>query len=93
MSKKPDRKSAMLGIIEQVKDELPLYESETFVCGPDNSCQGCPKKLLELVDTELTYWESAIERGVTPDFDEITRFGKLCKNVRRGLVRNNILKA
>ncbi|MFT5234849.1 MAG: hypothetical protein ACI8SK_000373 [Shewanella sp.] len=93
MSKKPDRKSAMLGIIEQVKDEFPLYESETFVCGPDNSCQGCPKKLLELVDTELTYWESAIERGVTPDFDEITRFGKLCKNVRRGLVRNNILKA
>lgn len=83
----------MLGIIEQVKDEFPLYESETFVCGPDNSCQGCPKKLLELVDTELTYWESAIERGVTPDFDEITRFGKLCKNVRRGLVRNNILKA
>lgn len=93
MSKKPDRKSAMLGIIEQVKDEFPLYESETFVCGPDNSCQGCPKKLLELVDTELTYWESAIERGVTPDFDEITRFGKLCKNVRRGLVRNNILSA
>ena len=83
----------MLGIIEQVKDEFPLYESETFVCGPDNSCQGCPKKLLELVDTELTYWESAIERGVTPDFDEINRFGKLCKNVRRGLVRNNILKA
>ena len=93
MSKKPDRTTAMLQIIEQVKLQFPLYESDTFVCGPDNSCQGCPKKLLELVDTELTYWESAIERGVTPDFDEITRFGKLCKNVRRGLVRNNILKA
>lgn len=93
MSKKPDRKSAMLQIIEQVKDEFPLYESDTFACGPDNSCQGCPKKLLELVDTELTYWESVIARGVTPDFDEITRFGKLCKNVRRGLVRNNVLKA
>ncbi|WP_041417793.1 hypothetical protein [Shewanella woodyi] len=93
MSKKPDRQSAMLQIIEQVKDQLPLYESDTFICGPDNNCQGCPKKLLELVDTELTYWESAIERGVTPNFDEITRFGKLCKNVRRGLVRNNLIQA
>ncbi|MPY23824.1 hypothetical protein FM037_13920 [Shewanella psychropiezotolerans] len=93
MSKKPDRQTAMLLLIEQVKDGLPLYEPDTFICGPDGSCEGCPKKLLELVDTELTYWESAIERGAIPNFDEISRFGKLCKNVRRGLVRNNILSA
>ncbi|MCL1060676.1 hypothetical protein MK852_00740 [Shewanella benthica] len=93
MSKKPDRQTAMLLLIEQVKDGLPLYEPDTFICAPDGSCEGCPKKLLELVDTELTYWESAIERGAIPNFDEISRFGKLCKNVRRGLVRNNILSA
>ncbi|WP_434362331.1 hypothetical protein NF212_18905 [Parasalinivibrio latis] len=91
MSKKPDLKSAMLQLIGQVKDELPLYESDTFYCGPDNNCIGCPKKLMELVDTEVCYWESAIERGIIPKFDEIRLFGKLCKNVRRGLVRNGIL--
>ncbi len=91
MSKKPDLKSAMLQLIEQVKDELPLYEPATFVCGPDGNCIGCPKKLMELVDTEVCYWESAIERGIVPKFDEIRLFGKLCKNVRRGLVRNGIL--
>ncbi|MCW8334130.1 hypothetical protein [Vibrio paucivorans] len=91
MNLKPDRTSAMRLIIEQVKAELPLYEEDTFVCGPEGSCIGCPKKLLELVDSELSYWEAAMNRGVIPNFDEIRRFGKLCTNVRRGLVRNNII--
>ncbi len=91
MSQKPDRATAMRNIIEQVKIELPLYAEETFFCGPDNSCIGCPKKLMELVDSELSYWESALNRGLQPNFDDIRRFGKLCKNVKRGLVRNNIL--
>ncbi|GIU26734.1 hypothetical protein L2719_11110 [Shewanella schlegeliana] len=89
---KPDRTTAMLQIIEQVKQEFPLYESETFVCGPDGSCLGCPKKLLELVDSELSYWEAAISNGQTPQFDEIRRFGKLCTNVKRGLDRNGVLE-
>ncbi|MGF1725560.1 hypothetical protein [Photobacterium nomapromontoriensis] len=93
MNRKPDRSTAMLQIIEQVKHELPLYDADTFVCGPDNSCIGCPKKLMEIVETEVSYWEHAIQRGTTPNFDEINRFGKLCKNVKRGLVRNNIVAA
>ncbi|WCE30249.1 hypothetical protein PK654_02900 [Vibrio sp. SCSIO 43137] len=91
MSKKPDCKTAMLQLIEQVKQELPLYESDTFICGPEGHCIGCPKKLLELVDSELTYWQHSIESGNVPNFEEISRFGKLCKNVRRGLVRNNLV--
>ncbi|MGR5117631.1 hypothetical protein ACPV5L_03435 [Vibrio astriarenae] len=90
MTLKPDRTTAMLQIIEQVKTTLPLYDEDTFVCGPDNSCIGCPKKLMELVESEVSYWESALQRGITPQFDEIRRFGKLCNNVRRGLIRNNI---
>lgn len=92
MTKKPDRKTAMRHLIHQVKDTLPLYDENTFVCGPDNQCIGCPKKLLELVDTEVSYWESAIKRGETPQFDEIRRFGKLCNSVRRALIRNNIIR-
>ncbi|WP_171366185.1 hypothetical protein [Vibrio coralliilyticus] len=91
MSKKPDRMSAMLSIIQQVKQELPLYAPETFVCGSKGNCVGCPKKLLELVDSELTYWESTMARGITPQFDEIRRFGKMCNGVRRGLQRNGLV--
>lgn len=90
MSPKPDRASAMQAIIDEAKQKLPLYEEETFVCGTEGDCIGCPKKLLELVDGELTYWEHALKKGQVPQFDEIRRFGKLCTNVARGLKRNNI---
>ncbi|WP_072036447.1 hypothetical protein [Vibrio sinaloensis] len=88
---KPDRITAMRSIIEQVKSTLPLYEPETFICGLKGSCQGCPKKLLEMVDSELTYWESAMARGITPHFDEIRRFGKMCSSVKRALSKNGLL--
>ncbi|MDA7746202.1 hypothetical protein N8878_02580 [Psychromonas sp.] len=79
----------MQQIIDAVKEEFPIYQEDTFTCGPDNSCTGCPKKLMELVDSELTYWQHAINSGETPTFDELNSFGKMCKNIRRSLVRNN----
>ncbi|TMP29081.1 hypothetical protein CWB99_09930 [Pseudoalteromonas rubra] len=89
--RKPDRVTAMRLLIEQVKKELPLYEPDTFFCGTNTSCVGCPKKLMELVDTDLTYWEHQLNCGVVPQFDDIRRFAKLCKNVKRGLVRNHLM--
>ncbi|EKO3497408.1 hypothetical protein LO872_004151 [Vibrio fluvialis] len=88
MSNKPDRLTAMQQIIDAVQQEFPLYQQDTFVCGPNNTCVGCPKKLMELVDSELSYWQHQVKRGLPPSFDELNRFGKLCKNVRRALVRN-----
>jgi hypothetical protein len=46
--------------------------------------------LLDIVDSEISYWEAAIAQGVMPSLGDISRFGKLCKNVSRGLNRNNI---
>ncbi|MFV0448379.1 MAG: hypothetical protein ACK5MF_07950 [Vibrio sp.] len=89
MSKKPDRITAMQQIIDEVKEQFPLYNEDTFKCGTDNTCIGCPKKLMELVDSELSYWQHQINRGIEPGFDDIRRFGKMCKNVHRSLVRNH----
>lgn len=93
MDKKPDLKTAMQQLIAQVKTELPLYEPSTFICGTNTDCIGCPKKMLEMVDTELCYWESAMKKGNIPKFDELRQFGKLCKSVRKMLVRNNLIPA
>ncbi|WP_135458331.1 hypothetical protein [Vibrio echinoideorum] len=92
ITKKPDLNSAMLSLIEEVKNELPLYESETFICGPKGNCSGCSKKLLEMVDSELMYWEHNILIGQGPNFEELRRFGKLCSSVRRGLERNGLVE-
>ncbi|WP_394250086.1 hypothetical protein [Vibrio profundi] len=88
---KPNLETAMHQLIADVKEQFPLEDPETFVCGPQGECVGCPKKLLELVDTELTYWEHSLSRGIVPNFEEIRQFGKLCKNVRRGLKRNGLV--
>ncbi|MFT7053705.1 MAG: hypothetical protein ACJAU1_001262 [Psychromonas sp.] len=87
--KKPDCKTAMLNIITLVKSDFPFNHPDINICG--DTCVGCPKKLIELVETEIMHWESAIERGEIPSFNEISGFAKLCKNVRRGLVRNGLL--
>lgn len=89
-TQKPDRKTAMLNIIELVKADFPFDAAEAQICG--DTCVGCPRKLIELVEGELLYWESYVERGEIPNFSEIASFAKLCKNVRRGLVRNGILE-
>lgn len=89
MNRKPDRATAMLNIIELVKDDFPFDDPNRQICGDD--CVGCPKKLLELVETEIIYWENNIVHGELPTFKEISRFAKLCKNVRRGLLRNNLV--
>lgn len=87
---KPDRKTVMVNIIETVKKDFPLDAPEASICG--DTCVGCPRKLLELVEGELIYWESKLKKDQLPDFDELNRFGKLCKNVRRGLVRNGLVE-
>ncbi|MCC4861930.1 hypothetical protein [Vibrio splendidus] len=91
-TKKPNLNLAMLSLIEEVKNELPLYESETFICGPKGNCSGCSKKLLEMVDSELMYWEHNISIDQGPNFEELRRFGKLCSSVRRGLERNGLVE-
>lgn len=87
--KKPDCKTAMLNIILLVKEDFPFDDPDIQICG--DSCVGCPKKLLELVEIEIMHWEAVLARGETPNLGEISRFAKLCKNVRRGLLRNGLV--
>ena len=77
MKRKPDRQTAMLNIIKLVRDDFPFYAPESQICG--DTCVGCPKKLLELVDTEIIDWQNKIEYGEIPDFAQINSFAKLCK--------------
>ena len=89
MNKKPDRITAMKKLITEVRADFPFTVPEANLCG--TSCIGCPKKLLEIVDTELCDWENRLENNITPNLGEIARLAKLCKNVRRGLKRNGLV--
>lgn len=84
MSRKPDRMTAMQQIIDAVKAEFPLYQPDTFKCGPDNTCIGCPKKLMELVDTDLCYWQYQIDRGIRRPSTSSTASAR-CARISAGL--------
>ncbi|MCT7940790.1 MULTISPECIES: hypothetical protein [Shewanella] len=88
---KPDRSAAMKMLIAQVLQAFPLDNPELAVCGSGKTCEGCPKKLLEIVDSEIRYWQSELDHGETPTFGDIEKLAKLCKNVNRGLKRNGII--
>jgi len=89
MVSKPDCPTAMKNLIAGVRNDFPFNVSEANICGI--SCVGCPKKLLEIVDTELCDWEAKLDDNVVPKLGEISRLAKLCKNVRRGLKRNGLV--
>lgn len=89
INKKPDRKTTILNIIQQVRAQFPFDDVNVQICG--DSCIGCPKKLLELVESEINHWEYVVAKGNLPNMSEIDYFAKLCKNIRRSLVRNGVL--
>ena len=86
---KPDRFNAMNDLIIEVREAFPFAMPEAEMCS--GICIGCSKKLLEIVDSELCYWESQLEAGEAPTFGELRRLGKLCKNVHRTLKRNKLV--
>ncbi|WP_371878040.1 hypothetical protein [Ferrimonas sp. SCSIO 43195] len=79
----------MTQLIQQARDAFPFGVPEAELCG--GKCIGCPKKLLELVDTELCDWETRLEQGEVPKLGDVSRLGKLCRNVHRGLKRNGVV--
>lgn len=79
MSRKPDRITAMQQIIDAVKAEFPPYQLDTFKCGPDNTCISCPKKLMELVDTDLSYWQYQIDSGIPPPSTSSTALARCAR--------------
>lgn len=86
---KPDVKQAMQELIIEVRQVFPFTLPEAQICA--GKCVGCPKKLLEIADTELSDWEAKLENGEIPCITELNRLGKLCKNIHRGLERNNLI--
>lgn len=87
---KPDPSTAMQNLIKDVRAAFPFGASDARLCS--DSCQGCSKKLLEFLDTELDDWEHKLQQGVQPNFGDIHRMGKTCKKVYTALKRNGLIE-
>lgn len=85
---RPDTYTAMQRLILEIRQAFPFDLDEAQLCnGP---CQGCPKKLLEYMDTELCHWEFRMSRGETPLLGDLQRLAKTAHKIQRVLINNGI---
>ena len=87
---KPKVSVAMQTIINETRAALPFGASDAQLCS--DNCQGCSKKLLEFLDSELDNWEHKLHDGVQPNFGDIHRMGKTCKKVYMVLKNNGLIE-
>lgn len=86
---KPSLQTAMQTLITEIRQALPLHLDQAQLCqGP---CQGCSKKLLEYLDTELEQQESALQRGHIPRFGDLQRLARSGRKIHQTLIRNGII--
>jgi hypothetical protein len=87
---KPRTPVVMSNIIRQVRAAFPFEMTEQELCA-ETCSYGCPKKLLEYIDMELTDWEQRLVKGEIPSFGDIQKLTKTSKNIYRVLKKNNIV--
>lgn len=87
---KPNTTTAMKNLIDEVRLNMPFGADETQLCS--DSCQGCSKKLLEFLETEISDWEQKLQDGIQPNFGDINRMGKTCKKVYVVLKKNGLIE-
>ncbi len=87
---KPNTATAMQDLIDQIRQQLPFDLSPAHLCqGP---CQGCPKKLLEYLDSELSDRQEALHRAQPPTFGDLQRLARTSQRIRQVLLRNGIIR-
>ena len=89
---KPKTTVVMSNIIQQVRATFPFAMTEDELCA-DTCSYGCPKKLLEYIDMEITDWEQRLENGEIPNFGDVRKLSRTSENIYRVLIKNNIVSA
>lgn len=80
----------MREIIQQIRDAFPFELGEDELC-TDTCSVGCPKKLLEYIEMEITEWEQRLDRGETPNFRDIQNMSRLGRKIHRVLEKNQLV--
>lgn len=86
---KPQPAQAMQGLIDKIRAAIPFDTPEASLCvGP---CQGCSKKLIEFLDSELKQWQLKLSQGESPTLGELEKLGRCAKKIHKVLIKNGII--
>ncbi|EXJ16129.1 hypothetical protein [Imhoffiella purpurea] len=80
---------AMRRVIGETRARVPFDLPSARVC--TGNCQGCSMKLLEFLGAELDAWESRLDGGETPGFEDLSGLIRTATRVYRVLERNGLV--
>lgn len=83
---KPNTQIAMQTLINQIKETIPLNLEEAQLC--QGQCLGCSKKMLEMLDAEISYWQFS---EVTPSLKDLKNLENIGRRAYKILKRNQLL--
>ncbi|MBL7004523.1 MAG: hypothetical protein ISR69_10905 [Gammaproteobacteria bacterium] len=89
---KPNTRTAMQLLIDEVKSAIPFDTAEADLCADSESCTGCSLKLLEFLSTELDDWQYKLDNQETPNFGDLQRLSKSSKKIYNILKMNGLIK-
>ena len=83
---KPNTQIAMQTLINQIKETIPLNLEEAQLC--KGQCLGCSKKMLEMLDAEISYWQFS---EVAPSLKDLKNLENIGRRTYKILKRNQLL--
>jgi hypothetical protein len=86
---KPDTRTAMRGLIAEVRAAMPFGLPEAERC--TGACDGCSQKLLDYLEGELLAWEQRLAGGTKPTLADLSRLAKTSKQIYAVLQRNGLV--
>ena len=83
---KPTARIAMQAMIGNIKDKIPLDLEEAQMC--QGECLGCSKKMLEMLDTEISYWQYS---DTEPGLKDLKNLQNISERTYKILKRNRLV--
>lgn len=86
---KPNPAKAMQILIFEIRQHIPFDTPESTLClGP---CQGCSKKLIEFLESELRDWQVRLDQGAEPKLGDISKLAKIATTISKVLITNGFI--
>jgi len=83
---KPNTKTAMQQLIAQIQQAIPQNLNEAQIC--QGECLGCSKKMLEMLDAEISYWQYT---DAIPSLKDLKNLENIGRRTYKILKRNQLI--
>lgn len=88
--RKPNTIVAMQQLLDSIRSNIPFGLKEADMC--QGICRGCSKKMIEMLDTEVSQWQVDLDNETAvPTLSDLAFLEKLARRTLKVLKRNDLI--